>query len=79
MSLDDYIAIDKTYPTRGGILFKMYSKNKLAKYGWNFGSLGSSRHPYIYYIVPYTKNSYKGHINLSEFKLLKAMSNMSIH
>ena len=37
MSLDDYIAIGKTYPTRGGISFKTYNKNKLAKYGWDSG------------------------------------------
>ena len=55
MSPDDYIAIDETlYPTRGGISFKTYNKDKPAKYGLNFRSLGSSRHPYIYYTVPYT-------------------------
>ena len=55
MSPDDYIAIDETlYPTRGGILFNTYNKDKPAKYGLNLRSLGSSRHPYIYYTVPYT-------------------------
>ena len=55
MSPDDYIAIDETlYPTRGGISFKTYNKDKPAKYGLNFRSLGSSRRPYIYYTVPYT-------------------------
>ena len=55
MSSDDYIAIDKIlYPTRGDISFKTYNKNKLAKYGLNFRSLGISRRPYIYYTVPYT-------------------------
>ena len=55
MSPDDYIAIDETlYPTRGGISFKTYNKDKPAKYGLNFRSLGSSRRPYIYYAVPYT-------------------------
>ena len=54
MSPDDYIVIHETlYPTRGGISFKTYSKDKPAKYGRNFRSLGSSRHPYIY-TVPYT-------------------------
>ena len=55
MSPDDYIAIDETlYLTRDGISFKTYNKDKPAKYGLNFRSLGSSRHPYIYYTVPYT-------------------------
>ena len=54
MSPDDYIAIDQTYPIRGGISFKTYNKDKPAKYGLNFRSLGSSRRPYIYYTVPYT-------------------------
>ena len=52
MSPDDYIAIDVTlYPRRCGISFKTYNKDKPAKYGLNFRSLGSS---YIYYTVPYT-------------------------
>ena len=56
MSLDDYVAIDETlYPTRGGILFKTYNKDKSAKYGLNFRSLGSSRRPYVYYTIPYTR------------------------
>ena len=47
MSPDDYIAIDEIlYPTRGGISFKTYNKDKTAKYGPNFRSLGSSRRPY---------------------------------
>ena len=54
MSPDDYIAIDETYPTRGGESSKTYNKDKPAKYGLNFRSLGSSRRPYIYYTVPYT-------------------------
>ena len=55
MSPDDYIATSETlYPTRGGISFKTYSIYKPAKYGPNVRSLGSSRHSYIYYIVPYT-------------------------
>ena len=55
MSPDDYIAIDETlYLTRDGISFKTYNKDKPAKYGLNFRSLGSSRRPYIYYTVPYT-------------------------
>ena len=55
MSSNDYITIDETlYQTRGGISFKTYNKDKPAKYGLNFRSLGSSRHPYIYYTVPYT-------------------------
>ena len=54
MSPDDYIAIDQTYPIIGGISFKTYNKDKPAKYGLNFRSLGSSRRPYIYYTVPYT-------------------------
>ena len=55
MSPDDYIVVDKTlYQTRGGISFKTYNKDKLAKYGLNFRILGSSRCPYIYYTVPYT-------------------------
>ena len=45
MSPDDYIAIDETYPTRGGISFKTYNKDKPAKYGLNFRSLGSSGRP----------------------------------
>ena len=55
MSPDDYIAINETlYPTRSGISFKTYNKDKPAKHGLNFRSLGSSRRPYIYYTVPYT-------------------------
>ena len=56
MSPDDYIAIDETlYPTRGGISFKTYNKDKPAKYPLNFRSLGSSRRSYIYYTVPYAR------------------------
>ena len=56
MSPVDYIAIDETlYPARGGISFKTYNKDKSAKYGLNFRILGSSRRPYIYYTVPYTR------------------------
>ena len=56
MSPDDYIAIDETlYPTRGGISFKTYNKDKPAKYLLNFRSLGSSRRSYIYYTVPYAR------------------------
>ena len=36
---------------------KTYNKDKPAKYGLNFRSLGSSRRPYIYYTVPYTGKS----------------------
>ena len=33
MSADDYIAVDKTlHPTRGGISFKTYNKDKPAKF-----------------------------------------------
>ena len=53
-SPDDYIAMDETYPTRGGISFKTYNKDKPDKYDLNFRSLGSSRRPYLYYTVPYT-------------------------
>ena len=57
MSPDDYIAIDETlYPARGGISFKTYTKDKLAKYGLNFRNLGSSRCSFIYYTMPYTGN-----------------------
>ena len=55
MAPDDCLAIDETlYPTRRGISFKTYNKDKLAKYGLNFRSLSSSRHPYVYYTIPYT-------------------------
>ena len=55
MAPDDFLAIDETlYPTRGGVSFKTYNKDKPAKYGLNFRSLGSSRHPYVYYTIPYT-------------------------
>ena len=38
MSPDDNIAIDETlYPTRGGISFNTYNKDKSAKYGLNLG------------------------------------------
>ena len=58
MSPDHYITIDITfYPTRGDISFKTYNKDKPAKYGLNFRSLGSSRRPYIYYTVPCTGKS----------------------
>ena len=53
MPPDDYIAMDETlYPTRGGISFKTYDKDKAAKYGLNFRILGSSRRPHIHYTVP---------------------------
>ena len=56
MSPDDYIVIDKTlYPTRGVILFTTYNKEKPAQYGLHFRSRDSSRRPYIYYTVPYTR------------------------
>ena len=56
MSPDNCIALDKTlYPARGGISFNTYNKDKAAKYGLNFRSVGSSRRPYIYYTVPYTE------------------------
>ena len=51
---DDYIAMDETYPTRGGISFKTYNKDKPDKYGLNLRTLGSSRRPYNYHTVPYT-------------------------
>ena len=86
MSPDDYITIDEIlYPTRGGISFKTYNKDKPAKYGLNFRSLGSSRHPYIYYTVLYTAKPVEGtesHIKdtLTLVKrMLKAMSNMAVH
>ena len=40
------------YPTRGGVSFKTYNKDKPAKYGLNFRSC--SRHRYVYYTIPYT-------------------------
>ena len=53
MSPDDYIAIDETlYPTRGGISFKTYNKDKPDKYGPNFRTLGSSRRPYLLCYIP---------------------------
>ena len=56
MSPDDYIAISEIlYPTRGGTSFKTFSKDKPAIYGLNFRTLGSSRRPYIYYTVLYTR------------------------
>ena len=56
MSPDNYITIDETlYPTRSGISFKTYNKDKPAKYDLNFRSLVSSRRPYIYHTVPYTR------------------------
>ena len=46
MTPDNLLAIDKTlYPTRGGISFKVYNKNKLAK--------GSVHRGYIMYTIPY--------------------------
>ena len=55
MAPDDFLAIDETlYPTRGGVSFKTYNEDKPAKYGLNFRSLGSSRHPYVSYTIPYT-------------------------
>ena len=46
MAPDDFLAIDETlYPTQGSVSFKTYNKDKPAKYGLNFRSLGSSRHP----------------------------------
>ena len=53
MSPDDYIAIDETlYPTRGGISFKTYNKDKPDKCGPNFRTLGSSRRPYLLCYIP---------------------------
>ena len=55
MAPDDFLAIDETlYPTRDGVSFKTYNKDKPAKYGLNFRSLGSWRHPCVYYTIPYT-------------------------
>ena len=55
MSPYDYIGINKTlYPMRGGISFKTYNKDKPAKYGLTFSSLGNSRRLYIHYTVQYT-------------------------
>ena len=66
MPPDDNIASEETlYPTRGGISFKTYNKDKSVKYGLDFRSLGSSRRPYIYQTVPYTRNPVEvidGHI-----------------
>ena len=54
MSPDDFNAIDETlYTTRGDISFKMYNKDKPAKYGINVRSLGILRRPYVFYTVPY--------------------------
>ena len=54
MAPDAYLAIDETLnPTRGKIAFKTYNKDKPAKYGINFRSLGSSERPYVYYSIPY--------------------------
>ena len=42
MSTDRNIVIDEMlYPTRGGISFKTYNKDKPGKHGLNFRSLGS--------------------------------------
>ena len=42
MSTDHNIAIDEMlYPTKGGILFKTYNKDKPGKRGLKFRSLGS--------------------------------------
>ena len=79
MSPDDYIAIDETlYSTRGGILFKTCNKNKPAKYGLNVRILGSSRHPYIYYTVPYTGNPVEVTGSYITFMSNMAMSNMAM-
>lgn len=43
MFREPYVAIDETlYSTRDKIAFKTYNKDKLAKYGLNFQTLGSS-------------------------------------
>ena len=56
MSSDDYVANDETlYPTRGGISFKTYNKDKSAKYGLNLKILGSSRRPYVYCTISYMR------------------------
>ena len=53
-SPDGFPAIDETlYPSRGSIGFKTYNKDKPAKYGHNFRSLGSARKAYVYYTIPY--------------------------
>lgn len=55
MFREPYVAIDETlYSTRDKIAFKTYNKDKLAKYGLNFQSLGSSTWPQIYWSVSYT-------------------------
>ena len=51
---DDFHAIDETlYPTCGRVILKIYNKDKPAKYGLKFRSLGSSRKAYVYYKIPY--------------------------
>ena len=55
MAPDDFSAIEETlYQTRGGVSFKTNNKDKPAKYGLNFRSLGTSRHSYVYHTIPYT-------------------------
>ena len=56
MSANHNVAIDEMlYPTRGGILFKTYNKDKPGKHVLNFRSLGSWRWPYVYFAISYTR------------------------
>ena len=55
ISPDNYIATDETlYAATDDKSFKTYNYDKLATYGLNFRSLGTSMRPYIYYTVSYT-------------------------
>ena len=54
MFLDPYVAITKKlYPARGKIAFKTCNKDKSARYGLNFQSLGISTWSYVYWSVTY--------------------------
>ena len=46
---DAYLSIDQTlYPTRAGVVFHQYNKNKPAKYALLFHSINSTEMPYTY-------------------------------
>ena len=54
MHLDVYLSLDKTlYPTRAGVAFRQYNKDKPAKYELLFRSINSAEVLYTYTSVIY--------------------------
>ena len=54
MHPDVYLSLDETlYPTRVGVAFRQYNKEKPAKYGMLFRSINSAEVPYTYTSIIY--------------------------